>query len=104
MLSEEEIKKALEPGKPPKEEREKHRALLAGVFFFMILIIFLWAINLGNVFRASAIKEKKPFDVDKFSKEFQQSFDEVGAKMEEFKQISPELLRSVATTTAAIKK
>jgi hypothetical protein len=97
-------KKSVESGGLPKEEKDKHRALLAGVIFFMILIVFLWVINLGNVLKPFGAKEKKSFDVDKFSLEFQQSFNEVGAKMEELKEISPDLLNSVPTTTAAVKK
>jgi hypothetical protein len=104
MSNKEKVKETPEQAVLPKEERDKHRALLAGVVFFMILIVFLWIINLGNVLKPSAIKEKNSFDVDKFSEEFQQSFNEVGAKMEELKQISPELLNSLPTTTAATKK
>lgn len=106
MLSEEEIKKLSESASAglPREERDKHRALFAGVIFFMILIVFLWMINLGNVVRPFTIKEKKTFDIDKFSKEFQESYNEVGARMEGLKQISPELLNSISTTTVIKNK
>lgn len=104
MPNKEEIKKAIKPIELPKEEKDKHRALLVGVIFFMSLIFFLWTINFESILKFSANKEKKPFDIDKFSEEFRQSIDEVGVKMEKFKQISPELLISAPTTTAAVKK
>jgi len=104
MPNEEEVKKALKIDKLPKEEMDKHHALLVGVVFFMILIIILWMMNVRSVLKSPVKPEASTFDVDKFTQEFQRSFNEVGSKMSELREITPELLSGASTSDATIKK
>jgi hypothetical protein len=100
-MSKEEIKKSLISGVLIREEKDKHRALLAGVIFFMVLIALLWAFNIKDVFKSSIVDEEESFNVDKFSQDLQRSLDEFGAKTSELKQINPEFLSVPATSTVA---
>lgn len=104
MANREETKEEAALGKPVKEEKDKHRALLAGVAFFMILISILWALNIKNVFKSSAMNQKEVFDVDKFSQDFQESFTEVQAKMSELKQSNPGLSGSLTASSTLENK
>ncbi|HTX86455.1 MAG TPA: hypothetical protein VMC41_00120 [Candidatus Nanoarchaeia archaeon] len=102
MPNKEEIKKA----DPIKEERDKHNALLAGVIFFMLLIIILWVMNLGMVFRRAPVKTGDQLEIDRFSRDFQKAFAAAGAKMGDLKKIDAAELqkyaaRFSATTSAA---
>jgi hypothetical protein len=95
-----------------KEEKDKHRALLAGVIFFMVLIIILWVMNLAVIFKAPQKKSAEEINIDKLTEDFQKSFNDVGAKMGELKTISSEELKKyplqaplvVPTSTKKIKR
>jgi hypothetical protein len=103
-MSEEEIKKQ-------KEEKEKHNALLAGVIFFMVLIVMLWLANTANILTNSFKSARRNADLDKFTQELQTTFDEAKIKINNLKQISPEELEKAkndlqsfySTTTGAAK-
>lgn len=64
-----------------KEERAKHTALLSGVVFFMLLIVFLWAINTKGLLEFLNFNKKKAFNVDEFSVEFNQALSDVSDKL-----------------------
>jgi hypothetical protein len=83
-------KKEITPEAAPlkAEERDKHRALLAGVFFFMSLIVALWLFNTGYLFKKTEVKKTEAFDINEFSREFSQAFHDVGEKMSDLKEIN----------------
>jgi hypothetical protein len=106
----EEEKKSSSPAKLLKEEKDKNNALLAGVIFFMLLIIVLWAMNLKTVLKSAPAEQKDSLNINKLSQDFQNTFNEVGAKMEELKKIDaadlnkyPLLLPLASTTDMTIK-
>jgi hypothetical protein len=106
MPNMEEKNKSGKPGDPAREERDKNNALWAGIIFFMLLIIILWVMNLGMVFKRVPATSSDLLEVDKFSRDFQQAFDQVGAKMGELKNIDSATLQEYAaefpaTTTVA---
>jgi hypothetical protein len=68
-----------------KEEKEKHTALWAGVLFFMLLIVFLWVLNTKSLFEYFNFNKKKKINLDQFSQEFNQTLNEVSAKVGEMK-------------------
>jgi hypothetical protein len=111
-MSDKEEKKSSEVPKPPREEKDKHNALLAGVIFFMSLIIILGVLNTKSVFKNTEKSEPVFFDVDKFSREFEKSFNEAGEKINELKKIEAVDLEkyriqysvSSSTATSTIKK
>ena len=83
-MPEDKIKKSADP---QKEEKDKHDALLAGVIFFMALIIVLWAMNLKIVLKSPAAKPGDQLNINKLSQDFQKAFSDVGAKINELKKI-----------------
>jgi hypothetical protein len=93
-----------------KEEKDKHNALWAGVIFFMVLIIILWVMNLGMVFKSHPAKKSDDLNIDKLSQDFQKTFTDVGTKIDELKKIDaaelnkyPLLLSPSSTTDMTIK-
>ncbi len=68
-----------------KEERAKHTALLSGVVFFMLLIVFLWAINTKGLLEFLNMNKKKSFNIDDFSVEFNQALSDVSNKLGDMK-------------------
>jgi hypothetical protein len=64
-----------------KEERAKHTALLSGIIFFMLLIVFLWAVNTKSFLELLNFNKKKSFNIDEFSVEFNQALGEVSDKL-----------------------
>jgi hypothetical protein len=95
-----------------REEKDKHTALLAGVIFFMILIVVLWVVNLGIEFKFGQKKSAEKINVDQLTKDFQTSFDEVGTRMNQLKMITSDDLKKypmqaplvIPTSTKKIKK
>jgi hypothetical protein len=111
MLEKEEVKNS----EKLKAEKEKHNALLAGVIFFMALIIMLWLVNTASIFTNSFLFARHNADLDKFTRELQTTFSEVKIKIDTLKQISPEDLEKAkndfqalgefsTTSAATIKK
>jgi hypothetical protein len=83
-MPEEKTKKSADP---QKEEKDKHNALLAGVIFFMALIIVLWMMHLKTVLKSPAAKPGDRLNINKLSQDFQKAFSDVGAKINELKKI-----------------
>jgi hypothetical protein len=107
----EEDKKIVAPEALPKEEKDKHNALFAGVIFFMLLIIILWVMNLQMMLHSAPKKPNNDLNVDKFSQEFEQAFSQAGAKIGQLKNIDTSVLQDyqaelTATSSASttIKK
>jgi hypothetical protein len=84
-----------------KVERAKFNALLAGVFFFMLLIIILWATNLPNIFKTSSKKSASQFNISQLTNKFQTSFSQVKAKIGDLKALSQADLQKYAATSTA---
>jgi hypothetical protein len=84
-----------------KVERAKFNALLAGVFFFMLLIIILWATNLPNIFKTSPKKSASQFNASQLTREFQTSFSQVKAKIGDLKALGRADLQKYAATSTA---
>ncbi len=66
-----------------KEEKEKRLVMWTGISFFMCLIVFLWILNIRNVFsRVDDSSRIKHNIIGEISQEFNQAFKEVKIKME----------------------
>ncbi|HTW96390.1 MAG TPA: hypothetical protein VMD74_01875 [Candidatus Methylomirabilis sp.] len=91
-MPEEELKKN---APQPVEERDKHRALLAGVLFFMILIVLLWLVNINNSFRSLPVftGQKDDFEARKIYQDLNASLNQVEAKIEGLREIAPDDLQ-----------
>lgn len=72
--------------KPGKEERDTRLVMWTGVCFFMFLIVFLWFLNIRNVFINVSYGEPSQFSIDKFSKEFSKAFEEAKTRMDALSQ------------------
>jgi|WetSurMetagenome_2_1015567.scaffolds.fasta_scaffold1018689_2 hypothetical protein len=100
----EEDKKTAVPEVQPKEEKDKYNALLAGVIFFMLLIIVLWVMNLRTMLAAVPKKHNDDLNIDKISQELQQAFNKTGAEINQLKNIDPADLQKykarLATTSS----
>jgi hypothetical protein len=111
MPNEEEADKTAKPFDPVREERDKHNALLVGVIFFMLLIIILWVMNLGMMFKPLPKKTGDQVDIDQLTQDFQQAVNKAGAKMDELKKIDAaelqkypaQLIATTSTSTSTIK-
>jgi hypothetical protein len=97
----EEEKKISAPQVSPKEEKDKHNALFAGVIFFMLLIIILWVMNLQTMLKSAPKKQNNDLNVDKFSQEFEQAFNQAGAKIVQLKNIDTSALQEYQTQLSA---
>jgi hypothetical protein len=97
----EEEKKSSQPAGLPKEEKDKHNALLAGVIFFMLLIVILWVMNLNIVFKSASMKQNDLASINQLSRDFQKAFNQVGTKITELKNIDSSELQKYAAQSSA---
>jgi hypothetical protein len=112
MIMPKEEKNQLQPEDPKKVEKAKLNALSAGVIFFMLLIVILWVMNLGMIFKSAPAKQSDNPNVDKLMQGFQNSFKEAETKIGTLKKINADELQkyamristsSLATSTATEK-
>ncbi len=96
-----EEKKPAAPAVLPTEEKDKHNALLAGVIFFMLLIIILWVMNLGTMMKSPAPKASDQLNIDQVTSDFQNAFNRVGAEMSDLKNIDTTGLQKYAANLAS---
>jgi ABC-type phosphate transport system permease subunit len=85
MLNEEEAR--ITENELTRKERNRHNALLAGVVFFMILIIVLWIMNMAMFIKREPVKAADNVNIDKLTADFETSFNEVDAKIGDLKNI-----------------
>lgn len=107
-MPQEELKKT----EKVKIEKAKLNALLAGVFFFMALIIILWVADLPAMLAVAPKKNNDQLSINQISQELQATFSQAKSRINAIKSLTPAMLQKYAAqvstsslaTSTAIKK
>ena len=105
-------KKSSNPDEIKKVEKAKLNALLAGVIFFMALIIILWIADLPAILKTAPKKNNNQFNIGQISQELQATFSQAKSRINAIKSLTPAMLQKYAAqiststpaTSTAIKK
>ena len=91
------------PAELIKAERDKQLIMIAGVSFFMILIFFVWIMNVKQVFKRSVAEESNDSslqEISEITEQFSQAIDEMRQGIADIKS---ELSTATTSTTNEIE-
>jgi hypothetical protein len=95
-MPEEELKKT----EKIKVEKAKLNALLAGVIFFMALIIILWIADLPAILKTTPKQNNNQFNINQISQELQATFSQAKSRINAIKSLTPAELQKYAAQVA----
>jgi hypothetical protein len=90
-------KKSSNPDEIKKVEKAKLNALLAGVIFFMALIIILWIADLPAMLAVAPKKNNDQFNINQISQQLQATFSQAKSRINAIKSLTPATLQKYAT-------
>jgi hypothetical protein len=68
-------------------EKDKKLIMWTGISFFMILILFLWVLNINKIFKTSNLNNNINNDLENVSGNFFENFNEIMDGINEFKTL-----------------
>lgn len=79
-------------------ERSKRMIMVAGVTFFMVVIVGFWMFNLKQVFRSQQPSEAAKLDIDEITENFNKAMAEVGEGLDKFNELKNAINTSATST------